>query len=62
MTDLGGGLKFVDTKAGGGRRAERGAKLTCKYRGLCSDHKREASANLTTMAASLFTLRSVRRR
>ena len=39
MTDLGGGLKFVDTKAGGGRRAERGAKLTCKYRGLCSDHK-----------------------
>ena len=39
MTDLGGGLKFVDTKAGGGRRAERGAKLTCKYRGLSSDHK-----------------------
>ena len=39
LTDLGNGLKFVDTKAGKGRQAGSGQKLTVRYTGACADRR-----------------------
>ena len=37
LVQLDDGLKYVDIKVGGGRKAARGQKLTVKYKGVCAD-------------------------